>query len=150
MKINQDILLEAISETMELMAFFETIPQQEFDSSLLVHSYHSKIIIHQAGSAMQFHLIIPAIFAQEITAQMYADATPVLENQVILDAISELNNTIAGKLMILLGEQDHQTYTLSIPHTTLLNEEPTFDVKSMQLQVLLDNQYSLSTILEPL
>ncbi len=143
-------LLNSIITTMELMAFFEVTEIETFDDSFIEDAFWSKLTFKNKSNSYTFLLVVPEVFAREITAQIYADGNPVLENSIVIDAVSELNNTIAGQFILnesIITIED--PYTLSIPKTGLNTPSPIDleDKNTQYLQVHLDERFSISTFI---
>lgn len=141
---SREALLAAVMETLETMAFFEVTENDDFEQSYVEDSaVWSEIVIQGQNGKLRMVLSIPEVFAREITAQVYADSVPVINNELLLDSVAELNNTISGSFMLSEGVNTKDHYTLSLPQTVLKTGSdcgPT----SLKLQCLLDGRMVIS------
>ncbi|MDY6853020.1 MAG: chemotaxis protein CheX [Thermodesulfobacteriota bacterium] len=111
-------IFEAVAETFENMAFMEAVPvssddvEPSSDSTLL----WSRIAVLQPVEG-ELTLLASEGLAGEITEAIFGetdeDASP---DDMAFDALAELINTIAGRLMAELIPQD-QAFELGLPET---------------------------------
>jgi len=141
---SREALLAAVMETLETMAFFEVTENDKFEQSYIEDSaVWSEIVIHGQKGNLRMVLSIPEVFAREITAQVYADSVPVISNELLLDSVAELNNTISGSFMLSEGVNTKDHYTLSLPQTVLKTGSDCGET-NLKLQCLLDGRMVIS------
>lgn len=107
-------MLDAISTTLENMAFVEVTEQPE-ELELLVPAQAAwvSILIHDPVQG-EVRLAMPQPLLSEITANMFGIEADEIEENQKKDIIAEILNTLAGLFMTNLLPDD-QTYQLGLP-----------------------------------
>jgi len=108
----QDAMFEAASETLENMAFMEVIPRKERREEL---KYYSTLDI-LAPVTGTLTLVTTPKLAHEITAGLIDPEDGEPSEEMFFDALSELINTIGGRLMRVLTPED-ETFSLGLPNS---------------------------------
>ena len=106
----QGAMFQAASETLENMAFMEVIPQKERREEIKYFSCLD-VLAPVSGSLT---LVTTPRLAQEITEGLVDPEDGSPSEELIFDALSELINTIGGRLMRILTPED-ETFSLSLP-----------------------------------
>lgn len=109
--IDTAAVIEAVKDTFETMAFMEVTPMDEENRLEMEEPLWATIEIMEPVQG-RFTLVIPNALAEEITETLFISDTesPIAEN-LALDTLAELVNTIAGRLM---SDQVNLEHTLSI------------------------------------
>ncbi len=108
----QDAMFEAASETLENMAFMEVIAQRERREEI---KYYSTLDILSPVSGTLTLVTTPKL-AHEITEGLIDPEDGEPSEEMTFDALSELINTIGGRLMRVLTPED-QTFSLGLPNS---------------------------------
>ncbi len=106
----QDAMFEAASETLENMAFMEVTPLRERREEI---KYFSTMDVLTPVSGTLTLVTTPKL-AQEITEGLVDPEDGEPSEEMIFDALSELINTIGGRLMRVLTPED-ETFSLGLP-----------------------------------
>ncbi len=106
----QDAMFEAASETLENMAFMEVVAQKERREEI---KYFSALEV-KAPAAGTLTLVTTPRLAREITEGLVDPEDGEPSEEMIFDALSELINTIGGRLMRILTPED-ETFSLGLP-----------------------------------
>jgi CheY-specific phosphatase CheX len=111
----KESVYEAVAETLESMVFMEAVLEEPGDpESLGSKPLGSSIVIKQPFTA-RATLYMPIELARELTMNILgAYDEEILSDEIVRDALAELINTIAGRLMAKLTPED-QTFELGLP-----------------------------------
>lgn len=107
------IVLSAVAETLENMAFMEVVRDECPPSSLSVEVLSARLAIHEP-TAGEVHLTMPHSLLAQVAEAAYALPAEALEEQILRDLLAELLNTIAGRFLTLLLPPE-QSYRLGLP-----------------------------------
>ena len=109
--IDTQSVIEAVKNTFETMTFMEVMPLEIETALEIEEPYWAAIQIIEPVRA-KLVMILPAVLAEEITETLFTPepGLPLPEN-IALDTLAELVNTIAGRLM---SDQVNLEHTLSI------------------------------------
>lgn len=108
----QDAMFEAAAETLENMAFMEVVAQRERREEI---KYFSTLDV-LAPVAGTLTLVTTPRLAREITEGLVDPEDGEPSDELIFDALSELINTIGGRLMRILTPAD-ETFSLGFPNS---------------------------------
>jgi hypothetical protein len=112
--IGTEDVIEAVRDTFETMTFMEVMLPVE-ESGLEIEEPLWAAIEIMKPVQVRFILVLPNALAEEVTETLFTPDpdTPLSEN-LVLDTLAELVNTIGGRLMSDLVGVD-QTLKLSLP-----------------------------------
>lgn len=103
-------MFEAVSETLETMVFMEVTRAEPDGKSFpeITEPIWAEIDILKPLSA-KVRLVIPEELTKEITSNLFGfEDSDSLSDQLLLDATSELLNTIAGRFMARMTPPDKE------------------------------------------
>lgn len=133
-KLEQDIS-NALATTLENMAFLEvsqevgeavTYPEEE----MLV----SRLLIHDPLQG-ELYLLMPKPLLRKIASSVYIMPAEEISDQMLLDMLCELINTVAGLFLNAYLPED-QTYSLGLPEEVPVGQEDgPFEMRRWDFQV---------------
>lgn len=141
-------IFEAVAETFEDMAFMEAVPIDSDDAEPSVSTLlWARIAVLQPVEG-ELTLLASEELAGEITEAVFGEADEdTSPDDMAFDALAELINTIAGRLMAELIPQD-QTFELGLPETEKgwpqgLEEEAAyhFDLEGHKLMIIAQGEF---------
>lgn len=111
----------AVSDTLENMAFLEACPTGATPDASGDEMVAASLLMHDPVQGM-FRLIMPRGLLLRIVESIYAMPLEELSEQVIMDTLAEILNTITGQFLnaIIPGE----VYRLGLPEIVTPWEEP--------------------------
>ncbi len=110
----REILVDAVTETIESMAFMELLPSDRispYDESLI--RLRVEILIN-APFPGEIRLVLPRRLAVPFAKNMYSLEAEEVTDSIIEDVLGEIVNIIAGRLMADILPDD-QTFQLGLP-----------------------------------
>jgi len=110
----KEILVDAVTETIESMAFVELLPAETitpYDEQMV--RLRVEILVNEPFPG-EIRLVLPKALAVQFARNMYSLEQQEVTDGIISDVLGEIVNIIAGRLMadILPG---HQTFKLGLP-----------------------------------
>ncbi|OEU61043.1 MAG: hypothetical protein BA870_00205 [Desulfuromonadales bacterium C00003094] len=133
-KLEQD-MYRAIATTLENMAFLQVC--QEVEEARRYPSEEmavSRLLIHDPIQGELF-LLMPKPLLSKIVSSVYIMPEEELSEQMLLDMLCELINTVAG-LFLNAHLPEDQTYSLGLPEKVLEGyEDSPFEMKQWDFQV---------------
>lgn len=133
-KLEQDIY-RAISTTLENMAFMEVGKEAEDavrypEDEVAV----SRLLIHDPLPG-ELYLAMPRLLLGKIASSVYIMPAEELSEQMLLDMLGELINTVAGLFLNAYLPED-QTYKLGLPENVPVGENDSpFEMKTWEFHV---------------
>lgn len=133
-KLEQDIC-RAIATTLENMAFMEV--SQELEEARRYPAEEmtsSRLLIHDPIQG-ELYLLMPKPLLSKIVSSVYILPAEELSEQMLLDMLGELINTVAGLFLNAYLPED-QTYSLGLPEQVPVGKEDgPFDMQRWDFQV---------------
>ncbi|MFH1075373.1 MAG: response regulator, partial [Pseudomonadota bacterium] len=114
----QEIMAAASIETFENMAFMEVV-QTDQDALLSEESdtLKASILVHDPFTA-EFRLALPRELVAAIAETLYPSGDSPNTDQTLFDVLSELLNTIAGRVLSETVPGEH-TFRIGLPQTSI-------------------------------
>ena len=133
-KLEQDIY-RAIATTLENMAFMAV--SQELEEARRYPAEEmasSRLLIHDPIQG-ELYLLMPKPLLSKIVSSVYILPVEELTEQMLLDMLGELINTVAGLFLNAYLPED-QTYSLGLPEQVPVGQENgPFDMQRWDFQV---------------
>lgn len=133
-KLKQD-MYRAISTTLENMAFMEV--SQEVEEAVRYPEEEmavSRLLIHDPIQG-ELYLLMPKPLLSKIVSSVYIMPEDELSEQMLLDMLCELINTVAG-LFLSAHLPEDQTYNLGLPEQVPVGQEDSpVEMKRWDFQV---------------
>lgn len=120
-KLKQD-MYRAISTTLENMAFMEV--SQEVEEAVRYPEEEmavSRLLIHDPIQG-ELYLLMPKPLLSKIVSSVYIMPEEELSEQMLLDMLCELINTVAGLFLSAYLPED-QTYNLGLPEQVPVGQD---------------------------
>lgn len=118
-------LFQAVQDTLETMAFAEVRPYDESIDGEIdndVDFLWGKVHLDTIHDLTGVEFCLPDEFAQEMADTMYAGMIEIEQNAV-MDTVSELTNTLAGSFLLSFGEKAGK-FVLSVPESGIGKAQP--------------------------
>ncbi len=133
-KLEQDIY-RAIATTLENMAFMEVSQEVEEARSYPAEEMAaSRLLIHDPIQG-ELYLLMPKPLLSKIVSSVYNLPVEELTEQMLLDLLGELINTVAGLFLNAYLPGD-QTYNLGLPEQVPVGQgDSTFEMQRWDFQV---------------
>jgi len=110
----QEIIAASVTETFENMAFMAVARTSEGDPVIGKSDVLKTSILVYEPCQGEFSLILPISFTTGIAKTIYGLPDENITEEVLLDLLSEILNTIAGRVMTRILPED-MTFSLGIP-----------------------------------
>lgn len=113
------ILLHALVDTMNTMAFVDVLPASQYPEEKRIEISFAGTMLWSALKIdspyfTELEILTSPSFAKKLTETLYTDSVRMDEQQLALDTIAELLNTIAGKFMLSLSIEKKE-FSLGLP-----------------------------------
>lgn len=133
-KLEQDIS-SALATTLENMAFMEVSKEvEEAVSYPAEEMLVSRLLIHDPIQG-ELYLRMPKPLLRKIASSVYIMSAEEISDQMQLDMLCELINTVAGLFLNAYLPED-QTYSLGLPEEVPAEQEDSpFEIKRWNYQV---------------
>lgn len=133
-KLEQD-MYDAIVKTLENMAFMEV--SQDVEEAMRYPAEEmavSRLLIHDPIQG-EMYLLMPKPLLSKIVSSVYIMPVEELSEQMLLDMLGELINTVAG-LFLNAHLPEDQTYSLGLPEQVPVGQEDSpFEMNRWDFQV---------------
>jgi hypothetical protein len=143
-KILQVGMLNAVTETLENMAFMEVLAGSENSDTQLSRAVMSAGLLVNDPVQWEIKLHMPKTLLLKIAEAVYPMLQEETSDNLLNDLLAEILNTIAGLFLGEILPQD-QTFTLGLPETGL--ETTIFETPLMEWRFSADKEhFSLTAI----
>jgi hypothetical protein len=138
-----EIICSAVKETFEEMAFLEVIqhlePPNGLDEPLdEASALRALLLIHDPFPG-ELCLTVPRPLISSVATTLFAMDQETVTDSTLLDLLSELLNTIAGRVMVKMTP-DGTTFRLGLPETEVETLDPP-DEQYMECYFDIDGQF---------
>ncbi|MCD4687978.1 MAG: chemotaxis protein CheX [Desulfuromonadaceae bacterium] len=133
-KLEQDVC-RAIATTLENMAFMEVSQEVEGAKRYPAEEMAvTRLLVHDPVQG-ELYLLMPKPLLAKIVSSVYIMPEEELSEQMLLDMLGELINTVAGLFLNAYLPED-QTYSLGLPEQVLVGQEDSpFELKRWDFQI---------------
>ncbi len=107
------IVVAAVSETLENMAFMEVVHDESLEAEAADETLTAGLLSHEPVPG-ELRLTMPHSLLAKVAEAAYALPAESLEEQILKDLLAELLNTVSGRFLTLLLPPD-QNYRLGLP-----------------------------------